>query len=355
MNQTVLSWLMAVQDDAKPQQPPDENFAIAQDAIRGQHMPLPDSGPSLNKEPSEISDLGNHGYGSRKLGDYFLDTSDDDLPFEAPLQDKLLAEHHKFHDGRKGFIPRGHIEKVINEEAVANNLYECLLSIPCRERDTVIQRYVKHIFRQGPDKKSYVNVFATLVLTEKSDCIGHFLSEGIDDSALPFQKFNRKPQGQVPQLELRPRRGEKRIRAFDRWSLVKKIAFEEWQWAVNAPFFHRGTDKEARIFSLQDPAILPFVKLNPVSGNQEIEEHHGGFGKVSKRYIHADHHDLKGSGVSKELHGHSPVYVANIILRKRTWRLLLRNSIQRTMMNSRPSSTCWPSLAKPITPISCRS
>ncbi|KAG5754676.1 hypothetical protein H9Q70_002696 [Fusarium xylarioides] len=267
------------------------------DALRGRGLSVQETGshPEFKKEPSVISDLGNREWSKVVDVETSDEDTDSDLPLEAPLQDKLLADHHKFHDGRKGFIPRGHIRKVINEQSVRQHLYECL-SIPTTEnRHSMIERYVRQIFSQDVESKSYVIIFTILVLTEKSECILNFLDERIDDSALPFRKDNQNPQGKVPAVDLRPRRGGRRIKAFKRWSLVAKINFEEWQWAVNAPFFNRGQDGEVKIYDLQDAAVLPFVTRNPLSGYQEIEEYHGGFGKVSKRYIHADHHNLKAS------------------------------------------------------------
>ncbi|TVY66789.1 Sporulation protein kinase mde3 [Fusarium oxysporum f. sp. cubense] len=265
------------------------------DAIRGQGLSVQESGshPEFNKEPSVISDLGNHEWS--KVVETSDEETDGDLPLEAPLQDKLLADHHKFHDGRKGFIPRGHIRKVINEQSVRQHLYECLYLPSSEDRDSMVERYVRQIFSQDTENKSYVIIFTILVLTEKSECIVNFLDERIDDSALPFRKENQNPQGKLPAVDLCPRRGGKRIKAFRRWSLVAKMSFEEWQWAVNAPFFNRGQDGEVKIYDLQDAAVLPFVTRNRLSGYQEIEEYHGGFGKVSKRYIHADHHNLKAS------------------------------------------------------------
>jgi hypothetical protein len=287
------------------------------DAIRGQGLSVGDSGssPEFKKEPSVISDLGNREWS--KVVETSDDETDGDLPLEAPLQDKLLADHHKFHDGRKGFIPRGHIRKVINEQSVRQHLHECLYLSSNEDRDSTVERYVRQIFAHDSENKSYVIIFTILVLTEKSECIVNFLEERIDDSALPFRKENQNPQGKLPAVDLRPRRGGRRIKAFKRWSLVAKMNFEEWQWAVNAPFFNRGQDGEVKIYDLQDAAVLPFVTRNPLSGYQEIEEYHGGFGKVSKRYIHADHHNLKVSDVRCD-HPLMSIQETNIKKRKNT-------------------------------------
>ncbi|SCO46710.1 uncharacterized protein FFMR_12732 [Fusarium fujikuroi] len=267
------------------------------DALRGRGLSVQDTGsrPETKKEASVISDLGNREWSKVVDVETSDEETDSDLPPEAPLQDKLLADHHKFHDGRKGFIPRGHIRKVINEQSVRQHLREYLSIPPKEDRHSMIERYVRQIFSQDCENKSYVIIFTILVLTEMSECIVNFLNERIDDSALPFRKENQNPQGKVPAVDLRPRRGVRRIKAFKGWSLVAKMNFEEWQWAVNAPFFNRGQDGDVKIYDLQDAAVLPFVTRNPLSGYQEIEEYHGGFGKVSKRYIHADHHNLKVS------------------------------------------------------------
>ncbi|KAJ4251038.1 hypothetical protein NW762_011688 [Fusarium torreyae] len=317
----ILSWLMEVQEGPPSEEPIDlsvgfgdhsgERFQFAE-ITSSHHLEkqlefhsresTDDLGLALSnfripiKEPSEITDLGNHEYNNRNYGDAFVESSDEeDLLPEGPLQDKLLAGHCRHHDGRKGFIPRGHIRRVINELAVTQDLHNSLSSLSSGDRIKTVQHYVAQIFQQIPEKKCYISIFAILVLIEKSQCIGDFLKEGIDDSALPFQRFDGERQGHIPRMELRPRQGGERIRAFDGWGLGKTTAFEEWQWAVTAPFFHRGKDGEPRIFSLQDPAVLPFVRFNPRSGTQEIDEHHEGSRELSKKYIHADHHNLKSS------------------------------------------------------------
>ncbi|KAM0550683.1 hypothetical protein ACHAPJ_008747 [Fusarium lateritium] len=286
--------------DCESSNPPVPIDASNRAAMRGQGMLLldPSFGPKLRKEPSEVSDLGNREYINRKHDDGLADSSDDggsdDDPLaEEPLENKLLADQHQHRDGRKGFIPRGHITRTISEQGVAQHLYERLPHLSAEERRETVPRYVKQIFQQGPDQKSYVQIFAILVLTGKSECIGDFLEEEIDDGALPFQRCVHDTKGHSQRVTFRPRRGGKRIKAFDNWNKPRKQEFHEWQWAVNAPFFHRGKDGEAKIFSLQDSATLPFIRFNPRSGNQEIEEYRGGFGKVTKRFIHADHHSLR--------------------------------------------------------------
>lgn len=305
MSQTVLTWLTGIQGGSCSLQPLD---SANRDALRGRGLSVQETGsrPESKKEASVISDLGNREWSKVVDVETSDEETDSDLPPEAPLQDKLLADHHNFHDGRKGFIPRGHIKKVINEQSVRQHLREYLSIPPNEDRHSMIERYVRQIFSQDFENKSYVIIFTILVLTEKSECIVNFLNERIDDSALPFRKENQNPQGKVPAVDLRPRRGGRRIKAFKGWSLVAKMNFEEWQWAVNAPFFNRGQDGEVKIYDLQDAAVLPFVTKNPLSGYQEIEEYHGGFAKVSKRYIHADHHNLKVSDVRRK---HPPISI----------------------------------------------
>ncbi|KAF4441594.1 kinase-like protein [Fusarium austroafricanum] len=289
-------------DGSKSGQAEEQDFAITREAFRGQDYDYlrPSSRSGIKREPSEVSDLGNREYNNRKQDYDQAESSDDEndhILQEIPLEDKLLADQHHYRDGRKGFIPRGHISKTINQQGVAKHLHQILTHIPAMKREKTVQEYVRRIFPSNSQRKSFAQIFSILVLTGKSDCIGDFLDEGIDDSALPFERCTSGSKGHSQQVKFRPRKGGRRIKSFDKWNLARKQEFHEWQWAVNAPFFHRTTDGGPRIFALQPSATLPFIRHSSDSKrNHEVEEHHGGFGKVSKRYIHPDHHSLKAAG-----------------------------------------------------------
>ena len=115
-------------------------------------------------------------------------------------------------------------------------LAQCLCGDSATSREQKIDNYIQRMnlpssrqsnykSKGGFKRKSYVNIFAILVLTEKTASIGDFLDEEIDDSALPLASQARRKSRR---LELFPRRGSKnRIKAFDRWSHDQKFNFIE--------------------------------------------------------------------------------------------------------------------------------
>ncbi|KAF4961794.1 hypothetical protein FSARC_10090 [Fusarium sarcochroum] len=291
----ILSWLSTIGASSEPLEFVEDDFARAPLATTDQGEPVlvPDLEEGLKNKDS----FGAQKYSTNNHG-VLVESSDeeDDLSSGAPLHDQLLAGHHMFSDRRGGFIPRGHINEVITEKAVTQNLQECLISLSPSERIKTVQPYVNQIFQGGRERKSYIKVFAILALIEKTECIGDFLRQGIDDSDLPFQRYNPEPRGHTSQFWLRSRRGGGRIRAFDRLSMAKRVEFDEWQWAVDAPVFDYNRNGEPKIFSFREQVILPFIRYKFQTREYELEESPDDFGKVAKRHIHPDHHNLKGGG-----------------------------------------------------------
>ncbi|RSL89803.1 hypothetical protein CDV31_015805 [Fusarium ambrosium] len=123
------------------------------------------------------------------------------------------------------------------------------------------------------------------VLIEKAGCIVDFLSEGINDDDLPFRLRENDMHRQ--RMEHYPREDSRPLKASEKWTMLQKVRFLEWQWVILAPFFSREKDGKPMIVMLPDEATLPFVRSNEVAG------HGGPFSTVSKTFIHPDHHDLK--------------------------------------------------------------
>ncbi|KAF5010281.1 hypothetical protein FDECE_3566 [Fusarium decemcellulare] len=247
---------------------------------------------TLSPQRSEVSDLGN------RLDDLRLDSrpgspiQEPGWPPETPLQDKLLAHYQTPQSGSKGFFPRGHIRKVIREPAVREELLD---NLP-RASNAKIEEFTRLICRPRYKKRPsdgtslkfnlYRRIFAILVLTEKVNCIGDFIHEGVDDSTLPLRKVPLASSGMLARFELRPRHPNSgRLSCFKRWSQTQLMKFDEWQWSVMAAFFSRGGDGMICRYRFPDSTILPFYK-------DSYEEREGGFGKVSKVRIHPDHHNF---------------------------------------------------------------
>ncbi|KAF7559256.1 hypothetical protein G7046_g4896 [Stylonectria norvegica] len=278
----------------------------------GQGLPVIDanSRPGPPRDPSEITDLGM--FGRRQCNGVKEDdqislaseqsSSDGESSRETEsLESKLFAPLRDRSGENSGFIPRGHIQRVLHEDTIREELCRCQ-SEGSLSREAPIDQYIDqmnvpgcqpshYMSRQTIGKKTYLNIFAILVLIEKTAAIGQFLCEGIDDSALPLLSQARQNS---KHLHLTRRDdGASRIKAFSGWSYSKKFHFEKWQWAVLAPYFFRGNDGTIHRFKLPKSTILPFIKSDSGASFREEEEHEGGFSSVTKVYIHADHHNFE--------------------------------------------------------------
>ena len=258
--------------------------------------------PPISRDPSEVTDLGNQQYSENTRDDDEISISSEES-FASPedtLQKRLLSGYHALQEGKKGFFPRRHVRRVFHEQAVREVLSEKLnltrgkIDDYIRRMNLPASRSPEYGSEKEPRRRSYVNIFAILILTEKTASISDFLDQEIGDDALPLTKEIREKSGR---LELRPRRGSKhRIRLFDKWSFPQRINFYDWQWTVNAPYFYKEDERVCR-FRLQAQVILPFINPDLNEGYPEAEEHEGGFSSVSKAYIHADHYDFGSSKV----------------------------------------------------------
>ncbi|RSL93552.1 hypothetical protein CEP52_013205 [Fusarium oligoseptatum] len=281
------------------------NNDIALASIRGKGLPTlsPDQQPVLPTDHSEVSDLGD-GLDDTKLEERLCEWQKDRHP-EAALHDLLLAEYRKPQAGSKGFIPRGHIWRVLQERDVRQEIVESL-SGPSGPSQAILAKadeYTRLICNPSPHRRSrhgnnskpesYLKIFAILVLIERVSSIGDFIKEGVDDSALPLRRVEVKST-RVPKFELRPRpQDSSRLACFKRWNQVQLMQFDDWQWTVMAPFFSRAVDGKVMRYRFPDSTILPFSKEKRQPGDPfEEQEFEGGFGKVSKVYIHPEHHNF---------------------------------------------------------------
>ncbi|KAI8711014.1 Protein kinase domain-containing protein [Fusarium sp. LHS14.1] len=208
----------------------------------------------------------------------FGDNSDLD---SETVQNKLLGGLIGSRFDRLGFIPRGHVERVVNEQAVMHELKlkDCLHP---DAREGGIQHRANEII------KRYKKIFAILLLVQEAGSIVDFLKDGISDNDLPFRR--RESHIPIQSWGLYPREGNLPLNAFEKWSTAKRQEFLEWQWVILAPFFSRKKDGKPMISMLPDEAHLPFVRT------VDVDNFGGGFGSISRIFIHPDHHDLKDPG-----------------------------------------------------------
>jgi hypothetical protein len=229
------------------------------------------------------------------------------------LQRKLFSVLHRSHKEKKGFFPWGVLSALITETCVRDELGNHRKSFE-DPSDGFIEIMVRRICKEsasfdqcvtGQKSKEqklggFRRIFVILVLIEKTPDIVKFLEEGVSDSDLPLNKVERHREKGVYDLRL-SRDPSRRLKCFrKKWSQLHIRLFEEWQWTCLAPFFAKCEYKDVKHYRLQDEVILPFT----YDGRRDDADVHrmlefeGGFGKVFKAEIHADHHNFHDSTTS---------------------------------------------------------
>lgn len=132
--------------------------------------------------------------------------------------------------------------------------------------------------------KSYIRLFAALVLADRGLDIFKFIDESISDEALPLSVFGTDE------------------RLFKKWEEQRSLdSFNMWQWKVNVPFL---THDQHQIFDHR--TVLPFIEVSEQQNQQQTQRPEqpdrlsprsriteaGGYGEVSCVEIHQDCHNL---------------------------------------------------------------
>ncbi|KAK0662974.1 putative Serine/threonine-protein kinase [Cercophora samala] len=265
---------------------------------------------AAEKEPSEITDLGNRlHYANRKttrFPNYERKRKRPHPEDDVPLQIRLFRALHPIDDPDKdkGFIPADLLPVLINEESVREELSNRLQE---SHDEDAIREYARKIctettIHQGDKAKEHIKsfrkIFAILVLIEKSSAVTKFLKEDISDLDLPLVRSQIGPG----EYNLRRSKAKKEIlRCFENgWTPLQVRNFEDWQWTTLAPFFAKSRLlKEVNNYQLQDRVVLPFLKdsrkRNHANGGSlqvSQQELWGGGGRVFQAIIHPDHHNF---------------------------------------------------------------
>lgn len=209
----------------------------------------------------------------------------------------------------KGFIPKQQLLKLVNESAVEHELIRYEASLRKRHKiwrlpSTAAPATADEIkaearkicgpFKQvessekvkdehQPEQKSYQKILAILLLIEQPSKIRTFMEEGVCDADLPLVKGPRS-NGHPGSISLCRRDDPLTpLQCFKSWRHSRIIKFEEWQWALLAPFFAWGSRKNVPHYLLPPKTILPFTKFTKIKES-------GGFGQVYEALIHHEHH-----------------------------------------------------------------
>lgn len=143
------------------------------------------------------------------------------------------------------------------------------------------------ISQERPCDKSYIKIFAILVLIGRPARIKLFIDEDICDADLPLIK--KLAEGRFREL-CRKSAPEVQLRCFEGWDHLSMKEFEAYQWKLLAPSFERGSRRHIHHYAFDSKVILPFTYYSQRSES-------GTFGQVSKVKIHPDYHKFSKDAV----------------------------------------------------------
>lgn len=268
--------------------------------------------PSSHFKPpiSEVTDLGDRAFYAE------LNAKGRDSPVAPPrqgseenltLQEIFREAMVKIYAESKGFFPRALLSSLVTEACVFNELSNTLHQThPQAQLQAYAETICKEILmpqddddNRHPRIKSFKKIFAILVLSEQTHRIIKFLEEDVNDLKLPLdKKLKGKNRTRFDLCLQKPEeesggKTERKLECFQGWSPAAIERFEEWQWTMLAPFFHKGTRKDVQHFPLQGSVILPFTKdTRREDGRRHRTEMEGGQGRVFMVDIHPDHHNF---------------------------------------------------------------
>lgn len=220
------------------------------------------------------------------------------------LQDELFSALIPTHQEKRGFFAKDQLSTILTEDRVRDELtrhFEDSLS-----ENTILQ-HAKTICQgattraessccdEQPKTRSFIKVFAILIIIEKANSIIKLLEENVNDSDLPLIKSPRPHDEKL--FDLRSSRKPNTVlKCFQRkWNQLNIRNFEEWQWTtLPVEFVRPMEEREVKHLRLQEQRVLPFTKDSRehkphFSRRTELE---GGFASVFQVAIHPKHHNF---------------------------------------------------------------
>lgn len=223
------------------------------------------------------------------------------------LQDELLSALIPTHQNKRGFYAKDQLSKILTEERVREELakhFEDSLSEAtiAKHAMTICYGTTTQKDSPGPHEQThstpFIQVFAILIIIEKTKSIIKLLEEDVNDLDLPLIKSPRPNDEKL--FDLRSsRKPNVPLKCFQRrWNQFNMRSFEEWQWTTLPVEFVRPTEHgEVKHFRLQEQRVLPFIsdsrEHKPQFPRSTVLE--GGFASVFQVAIHPQHHNFHTS------------------------------------------------------------
>ncbi|KAJ4385998.1 hypothetical protein N0V93_008889 [Gnomoniopsis smithogilvyi] len=259
------------------------------------HWTVTDRGESLYR----VAQDPDTSVGTGSDEDYAIDKGNDQSrkphtsPTCAEVQRAIIqAKCHEKQgmDMKRGFFPKGELEKIITKKIVREILDNETLCLPPTELKFYVDKICHTPSRQNAEP-SYRKVFTILLLIGKPNRIVHFIKYGLSDRDLPLASVPIDDTGNI--FELRHRGTPETSlpsECFGEADITATGDFEGWQWATVAPYFAKGPTRRVRFYYLMDRDILPWTKK--FAGNWA-----GGFSSVYRIQIHPAHHEFGESQI----------------------------------------------------------
>lgn len=197
---------------------------------------------------------------------------------------------------QKRFLPVAALPILLSEEAVTAELLRQknsprrLFGLLNKFNDEERMRQVQEICGQTTSHTSYRKVLAVLLLIDRADRIACFIESNVSDADLPLHSVPRKKDPTA--IKLRRSTAPETPLACAKWNHSTAARFEEEQWTVLAPIFHKMEKDPVQHLVLRRKQPLPFSKWKPVAKR-------GACGQVFEAAIHPAHHNFNKAKVSQ--------------------------------------------------------
>ncbi len=119
---------------------------------------------------------------------------------------------------------------------------------------------------------------------ERPELIRNFIDGGLRDNHLPLAKKNSKCSTRAFVLGPKSDAKHRGLESSEEVTLSVMGLFEQWQWKMLAPVFHRGENLKNKEDFIPDEAILPFTHQEAVCTGSHAE--------ILKVKIHPEHHNF---------------------------------------------------------------
>jgi hypothetical protein len=151
-----------------------------------------------------------------------------------------------------------------------------------------------------------IKIFAVLLLLDQVQCIERALTEGLEDSNLPFE-----PRGDNSELfRASGSHSLQLVKCFSGpdWKIHERDSFSNYQQAVDPRILKlEGDGRTPKHEEFHSKAVLPFMH-EIRQGVPKMEREYGGFGVVSVVKIHPQCHKFHNLLDSVRTHHHTKIY-----------------------------------------------